>query len=166
MSAEKLDIMNPHISELAPESLLVAQNYMQFRDAGEVANVTGIPEGDVQKILGKREVKAFLDQVSFQMVEKNIDQIQDRFQDLIDRKFEEMEETELGSKKDIAELLESQAKMQMDLMKLRIKLMETETKKAEQAAKQIINMQINNQNNTPEVPGYEKLIGALLEGKK
>ncbi len=156
-----VDITNPDQINMSPESLAVCQAYLQCKDTKQMEISIGIPEQDIRQQLMRADVKAYISSAAFAIAERNIDTIQDRFESLIEHKLEEMEESELGSKKDISELLKDKADIEMNLMKLRIKLLETETKREEARMKTQINMQINN--NGGEEKGYDKLLKALVE---
>ena len=51
--------------EISPEALEIANCYLQNQDAMTVADTLGVPVSLVTRTLGRREVRAYIDQVFF-----------------------------------------------------------------------------------------------------
>lgn len=144
--------------QIAPEALEVANCYLQLNDARKVADELDLPVTLVTEILARREVKAYVDHVFRDTGFNNRFEMRAAMDALIKRKFQEMHEADVGSTKDITELLALSHKMSMDLLDREIQLA-----KAQQAvgpAKQV-NVQINEGLDGSK---YSHLINRLLSG--
>lgn len=113
-SAETLDI--------APENLEVANCYLQYPDIHKVSELLDIPTELVTQILAKREVKTYVDQVFYNLGFNNRFKLRSAMDALISKKFADMDEADIGSSKDIMELLALSHKMSMEHMDREIKL--------------------------------------------
>ena len=98
-----------------------------------------LDEGECNEILAKREVKGYIDQVYLDTGYRNRFKLATALDDLIDRKMEEAEESEIYSNKDLADLLQMAHKMRMDEIKAQAEL---EKAKASNI-KTRINIQVN-----------------------
>lgn len=146
-AAETLDI--------APENLEVANCYLQHPDIHKVSDLLDISAELVTQILAKREVKTYVDQVFYNLGFNNRFKLRSAMDALIAKKFADMDEAEIGSSKDIMELLTLSHKMSMDHLDREIKL---EQLRASKVVAQN-NIQIN------EAPGgsnYSNLIQKLI----
>lgn len=76
-----------------------------------------MPEHKVVEILEKTEVKTYLNSVYLDQGYRNRDRLGKLMDRIIEKKLEEMEESEMGSNKDIAELIAMAHKMRMDEIK-------------------------------------------------
>jgi hypothetical protein len=144
--------------QIAPESLEVANCYLQLQDARKVADELDLPVTLVTEILSRREVKQYVDHVFMDTGFNNRFEMRAAMDALIKKKFQEMHEADVGSTKDITELLALSHKMSMDLLDREIQLA-----KAQQASgpQRQVNVQIN------ELDGgskYATLINRLLSG--
>lgn len=138
---------------IAPESLEVANAFLETGSASDAALKLGLPKDVVHNNLAKREVKAYLDQVYLDQGYRNRFRLAEKLDEIIDRKFEEAEESEMYSNKDLADLLMMAHKMRMDEIK------------AQQTGGTTIAKQTNVQfNGTDALPGgnYGKLMEQLL----
>lgn len=144
---------------ISPEALEVANAYLQLNDARAVAQELDIDPEVVTNILAKREVKSYIDSVFFDSGYNNRFLMRRAMDALIKQKFSELEESQTGSTKDIAELLQMSHKMSMDLMDREIQLA-----KAQQATgpQKQVNVQIND---ALDGSKYSQLVQRLITGE-
>lgn len=148
------------VLEISPEALEVANCYLQCQDARAVADNLCLPVESVSGILARREVKAYINQVFFDLGFNNRFKMRQAMDAVLKRKFQEMEEADVGSNKDIAELLALSHKMSMELLDREIQL---EKLRAERAGpKSQVNVQINEGGDGTK---YGALISRLLGDK-
>ena len=147
---------------ISPEGLVVAQAYLMVDgDMQKTAIELDMSVAVVQQILSKREVKAYVDRVYEESGFRNKHKIGKVMDQVIALKLEEMDDTELGSAKDISELLQIQHKMSMEHMAMRIKMLELEAKKDQQTITNQTNVQVNA---LAGGEGYNALLEKLLGG--
>ena len=108
--------------QIQPEYLEVANLYLQSQDTGEVADSLGIPQSDVAQILKRPDVKGYINQVFFDVGFNNRFRLRKAMDALIQQKFQELEESQTGSSKDISELLALSHKMTMEQLQAEIQL--------------------------------------------
>jgi uncharacterized pyridoxal phosphate-containing UPF0001 family protein len=144
---------------ISPEALEVANAYLQLNDARQVADELGIDPEIVTSILAKREVKGYIDSVFFDSGYNNRFLMRKAMDALIKQKFHELEESQMGSTKDIAELLQMSHKMSMDLLDREIQLEKARTQVGPQKQ---VNVQINE---GLEGSKYGKLVQQLISGE-
>jgi hypothetical protein len=144
---------------ISPEALEVANAYLQLNDARQVADELGIDPEVVTNILAKREVKGYIDSVFFDSGYNNRFLMRRAMDALIKQKFQELEESQMGSTKDIAELLQMSHKMSMDLLDREIQLEKAKTQTGPQKQ---VNVQINE---GLEGSKYGKLVQQLISGE-
>lgn len=148
------------LTVIEPEGLTIAETYLQNGgSAAKTAEFLGVSVESVTAQLQKREVKAYIDQMFFESGFRNRMKIGNVMDALIEAKLEEMDETGLGSDKDIAELIMQSHKMKMEEMQMEIKMLE-----AKEKAKQV-NNQTNIQVNMQGGQKYNSLIDRILESK-
>lgn len=99
---------------ISPEALEVATTYLECSDRKITADIIGIDIEKVDNILNKPEVKRFVDNVFLDQGYLNRHKLQQTMTTLIDKKLEELEEAEIGSSKDILDLIQAAHKMRMD----------------------------------------------------
>lgn len=145
--------------QIAPEALEVANCYLQCQDAREVAGELGLPVEQVSQILARREVKAYINQVFFDLGFNNRFKMRRAMDAVLKQKFAEMEAADVGSSKDIADLLALSHKMSMELLDREIQL---EKLKHEHGLKSQVNVQINEGGDGTK---YGALISKLLGDK-
>lgn len=145
--------------KISPEALEVANAYLQLNDARQVAQELDLDPEVVTNILAKREVKSYIDSVFFDSGYNNRFLMRRAMDALIKQKFSELEESQTGSTKDIAELLQMSHKMSMDLMDREIQLA-----KAQQATgpQKQVNVQINEGLDGSK---YSQLVQKLISGE-
>ena len=144
---------------ISPEALEVANAYLQLNDARAVAQELDLDPEVVTSLLAKREVKSYIDSVFFDSGYNNRFLMRRAMDALIKQKFSELEESQTGSTKDIAELLQMSHKMSMDLMDREIQLA-----KAQQAVgpQKQVNVQIND---ALDGSKYSQLVQRLISGE-
>jgi hypothetical protein len=145
--------------KISPEALEIANCYLQVQDAREVAHQLDIDPELVTTTLARREVRNYIDHVFFDTGYNNRFLMRRAMDALIKQKFVEMEESGVGSSKDIAELLALSHKMSMDLLDREIQL---EKAKQTQAGPQ---RQVNVQINEGDGSKYGQLIHKLISGE-
>ena len=155
--------MSPHLPaevvRIAPESLEIANCYLQTQDARAVAHELDLPVEVVTDHLARREVKRYIDQVFFDSGYNNRFLMRRAMDALIKRKFAELEESDTGSGKDIAELLQMSHKMSMDLLDREIQLEKIRT--ATTGPQKQVNVQINEGLDGSK---YSQLVQRLITG--
>ena len=144
---------------ISPEALEVANAYLQLNDARKVATELDLDPETVTSLLAKREVKSYIDSVFFDSGYNNRFLMRRAMDALIKQKFSELEESQTGSTKDIAELLQMSHKMSMDLLDREIQL-----EKAKQATgpQKQVNVQIND---ALDGSKYSQLVQRLITGE-
>jgi hypothetical protein len=144
---------------ISPEALEVANAYLQLNDARAVAQELDLDPEVVTNLLARREVKTYIDSVFFDSGYNNRFLMRRAMDALIKQKFSELEESQTGSTKDIAELLQMSHKMSMDLMDREIQLA-----KAQQATgpQKQVNVQINEGLDGSK---YSQLVQKLITGE-
>lgn len=143
---------------MSPETLEVANCYLQVQDMRKVADELDLPVSLVNTILNKREVKAYIDNVFFDVGYNNRFKIRQAMDAIIAKKFQDMDEADLGSGKDIAELLALSHKMSIEHLSKQIEL-----EKLRQANDTNIRSQVNVQINDNGGTNYTNLLNKLLE---
>lgn len=144
--------------DISPEALEIANAYLQSQDLVTVSTELNIPMEMVSQYLSRKEVKAYIDQVFFNLGFNNRFRMSDAMDTIIRKKFQELEESEMGSTKDIAELLALKHKMTMDELDRQIKL---ETLRQSNIKNQV-NVQINE--GFSDGTKYGDLIQKLMTG--
>jgi hypothetical protein len=104
--------------KLNPEMQTVAESYLMTTDVRLTAQDLGIPREKVVYYLNRPEVKRFLDTIYFEQGYLNRNRLQDILAEVMELKLEEMRESEIGSKKDIADLLALAHKIRADEAKI------------------------------------------------
>ncbi len=143
---------------MSPETLEVANCYLQVQDMRKVADELDLPVSLVNTILNKREVKAYIDNVFFDVGYNNRFKIRQAMDAIIAKKFQDMDEADIGSGKDIAELLALSHRMSIEHLSKQIEL-----EKLRQANETNIKSQVNVQINDNGGTNYTSLLNKLLE---
>lgn len=99
---------------IAPESLEIANVYLETGDVNKTAEYLGIGREVVVAVLSKKEVRNFVDTVFLNAGWMSRSKIADALDSIIEKKLKELEEAEIGSSKDIADLLMMAHKMRME----------------------------------------------------
>lgn len=141
--------------DISPESLEVANCYLQSQNMYQVAEELQIPPEQVAQILERREVKSYIDSVFFNTGFNNRFQMRKLMDTIIKKKLQDMDESDQGSTKDITEILALSHKMTIELMDREIALL----KLKQGDAKTVTNVQINDNGGGSK---YGSLISQLL----
>lgn len=144
--------------DISPEALEIANAYLQSQDLMTVSVELNIPMEMVSQYLSRKEVKAYIDQVFFNLGFNNRFKMSEAMDAIIKKKFQELEDSEMGSTKDIADLLALKHKMTMDELDRQIKL---ETLRQSNIKNQV-NVQINE--GFSDGTKYGDLIQKLMTG--
>lgn len=138
---------------ISPEGLLVANTYLELGGITETSEALNIPRQDIVQLLNRSEVKNYVDTVFLNAGYANRGKLFALMDSIIDQKLAEMAEAEIGSSKDILELITAVHKMKME----EIKAMKDVT--TGPTIRKQTNIQVNN-----EVPGgtnYNTLLERL-----
>ena len=145
--------------KISPEALEVANCYLQLQDARQVAHELDLDPETVTGYLQRREVKSYIDSVFFDTGYNNRFLMRRAMDALIKQKFQELEESQMGSTKDIADLLQMSHKMSMDLLDREIAL---EKARSATAPQKQVNVQINEGLDGSK---YSQLVQKLISGE-
>lgn len=141
---------------ISPESLLVANAYLQDPDISKVADELDISRELVAETLSKREVKAYIDSVFMNLGFNNRFQMRGLMDTIIKKKLQDMDQADIGSNKDIIEILTLSHKMTMEHMDKEIALEKLRAPKIQ------TNIQINNDG--LQQTRYGALLDQLING--
>jgi predicted transcriptional regulator len=145
---------------ISPEGLEIANCYLTTQDIQKTADSLGVPTDIVSQYLAKREIKAYIDSIFLDYGFNNRFRIRNIMDGIINKKLEEMEEADIGSSKDISELLALSHKMTMEILDRQIKLEEVKQKN-------IIKNQTNIQfNESGGGSNYQALLDKLTNKNK
>ncbi len=140
---------------ISPEGARVANTYLanacSLKDASHSLN---LPTHEIAATLQQPLVKVYVNSILRENGYRHMVKIAEKLDDLVERKWEELEEAEMGSNKDIAELLNLAHKMRMDMSKL----LQADIEKSGPA------IQKNTQVNVYGEGNYGKLMEKLIEG--
>lgn len=139
---------------ISPEGLEIANKYLEVQDITKTADALGITSNLVSEYLSRREIKAYIDNVFMDIGYNNRFKLRELMDTVIHKKLEELSESDMGSSKDITEIIALSHKMSMDILDRQIKLEEAK-------AKNNIRSQTNVQINNAGVSNYDKLMEAL-----
>ena len=144
------------VLDISPECLEIANCYLENQDAATVAEMLSVPQTLVTTTLARKDVKAYIDQVFFDIGFNNRFKMRSAMDALIKKKFQELEEADVGSSKDILEILALSHKITMEQMARQL-----EIEKAQSAnVKSQVNVQINEAGG--DGTRYGKLIQQLV----
>ena len=152
------------VLQISPENLEIANCFLQMQDAKAVAHELDIPVDMVTRVLARSEIKAYVNQVFFDVGFNNRFRMRELMDTLIKKKLQDMNEAEIGSNKDILDLIAQSHKMSMELMDREIAL--EKLKQANNAAniKTQTNIQIND--GLGDGTKYGALISKLIAGEQ
>ena len=151
-------IPNVHPAEvlaISPEALEIANLYLTSQSHVKVAEELDLPETTVLDYLARPEVKRYIDQVFFDQGFNNRFMLRKAMDTLISRKFQELDDADVGSSKDIADLLALSHKMTMEQLDRQIQLEKLKDKTPTTQT----NIQINDLSN------HQRLLERLLQNK-
>lgn len=147
------------VLDISPEALEVANCYLVTQDIQAVSTELDLSTELVTQILNKREVKAYVDNVFFNIGFNNRFKMHAAMDTIIRKKFQELEDSEMGSTKDIAELLALKHKMTMDEKARDLEILKLQHA---QQIKNQVNVQINE--GLSDGTKYGDLIQRLMNG--
>lgn len=108
-------------AKISPEGIDIANTYLSegcsIKRTSEVLN---IPTYEVSAVLQQSAVREYVGNVIKEVSFNKMEAIQNKLEKLIDQKLEELDEAEMGSNKDISDLLALAHKMSTDMAKLRL----------------------------------------------
>lgn len=138
---------------ISPEALEIANTYLQCQNLNKTAQDLGLTPDMVSEILDRREVRAYIDNVFLDMGFNNRFLMREVMDTIIRKKLQELDEAEIGSSKDIMDILALSHKMTMDALDRQIQL------------EKIRNPQVKTQTNVQinELGGDGTKYGALLQ---
>lgn len=145
------------VLNISPEALEVANCYLQLQSIAKVSESLDIPPHAVADFLDRREVKAYLDNVFFDMGFNNRHRMRELMDTIIKKKLEEMDESEMSSGKDILDILAMSHKMSMDYLDKQLQL--------EKLRGTNIRNQVNVQINENGGSNYGSLIERIINAK-
>ena len=145
------------VLSISPEALEVANCYLQSQNIEAIAAELNISTDIITSILARKEVRAYINQVFFDTGFNNRFKMRAAMDAVLKKKFQEMEESQMGSTKDIAELLALSHKMSMELMDKEIQL--EKIRAGNSGPKNQVNVQINEGGDGTK---YGALISKLL----
>ena len=132
------------VLEISPEALEVANCYLNLQNHTQVAEALSIPETLVKQILMRKEVKAYIDNVFFEVGFNNKFRMREAMDAIIRKKFQDLEEADVGSSKDIIEILALSHKITMEQLQKQIEL----EKLQQSSIRSQVNVQINEMGDT------------------
>lgn len=147
---------------ISPENLEIANCWLQLQDTQQVARELDIPVDMVSRVLARSEIKAYTNQVFFEVGFNNRFKMRDLMDTLIKKKLSDMTESETGSNKDILDILALSHKMSMEQLDREIALEKLKQGNQSAAIKSQVNVQIND--GLGDGTKYGALISKLLTG--
>jgi len=145
----------PEYTPLAPEDAEIANTYLETMDINTTAKILKISVHQVSEYLTKPAVSKYITEVFMNTGYRNRLKLGNLLDTIIDKKIAEMEESDLGSSKDILDILTLVHKIRKEELELSIKLEEVRNGKV----KRQTNIQINNAPSNP----YEEFTKRLLD---
>ena len=104
------------ILEISPENLEIANCFLELQDSQKVADVLDVPVDMVTRIRARSEIKAYVNQVFFEVGFNNRFRMRDLMDTLIKKKLQDMSASDTGSNKDILDIIALSHKMSMELL--------------------------------------------------
>lgn len=144
--------------QLSPESLEVANCYLQLANIQQVASEMQLPVEYVTNILRRPEVRSYVNLIFADSGFNNRVTMRRAMDALLQQKFAELEQAQTGSNKDIADLLALSHKMSMDLLDREIAL--AKLQQGQDNIRNQVNVQINEGLGASK---YASLINKLLQ---
>lgn len=144
---------------LDPESLEVANLYLSTGSIEKVTEDLAVTRELVAQILDRPLVKSYINQVFFDLGFNNRFKMRRAMDVLISKKFQELEESGVGTSKDITELLALSHKMTMEQLDREIALEKLRSRGTNSPRNQV-NVQINDHGSN-----YGNLLEKILNVK-
>ena len=104
---------------ISPEGAKIANTYLA--NACSVVSTShelGIPTHEISAVLHEPLVKSYVNGILKETGYQHMAKLAEKLDELIELKWEEIEEAEIGSNKDIADLINMAHKMRLDMSKL------------------------------------------------
>ncbi len=143
------------VLDISPESLEIANCYLQSQDIVKVADLLDVPVALVSQTLARKEVKSYVDGVFMNLGFNNQFKMRAAMDAILSKKFQDMEEADVGSSKDILEIMALSHKMSMEYLAAQMAL-----EKVQGNVKNQVNVQINE--NGSDGTKYGSLIQKLI----
>ena len=143
------------VLDISPESLEIANCYLQSQDIVKVADLLDVPVALVSQTLARKEVKSYVDGVFMNLGFNNQFKMRAAMDAILSKKFQDMEEADVGSSKDILEIMALSHKMSMEYLAAQMAL-----EKVQGNVKNQVNVQINE--NGSDGTKYGTLIQKLI----
>jgi hypothetical protein len=144
---------------ISPEALEIANSYLTTQNMQKTAYDLCIPVDQVTDTLDRREVRSYIDQIFLDTGFNSRFKMREVMDVIIQKKLQELDEAEVGSGKDIADLLALSHKMTMEIMDKQIQLEKVRSNNT--SVKTQVNMQINDASGHDGTK-YGSLISKLL----
>lgn len=104
---------------ISPEGASIANTYLANAcSLLACSDELDIPTHEIAAVLQQPLVKSYVNSILKETGYRHMVKIAEKLDELVDRKWEELEEAEIGSNKDIADLLQLAHKMRLDMSKL------------------------------------------------
>ena len=148
--------------QISPENLEIANCFLELQDSQKVADTLDVPVDLVTRVLARSEIKAYVNQVFFEVGFNNRFRMRELMDTLIKKKLTDMNESETGSNKDILDIIALSHKMSMEQLDREIALEKLRKDNAAATIKSQVNVQIND--GLGDGTKYGALISKLLTG--
>ena len=156
-----MELTAPHspaeVVQLSPEELLIANTYLTLGSIETTSSSLDVAPETIVKTLENPLIKAYIDRVFLDWGFNNRFKIRKAMDLVLEKKFQELDESGTGSSKDIAELLELSHKMTMGELDRQIALEKIRSKNS------TIKRQVNVQVNEAQPSNYHNLLATLLK---
>lgn len=143
---------------IAPEGLIVAEAYLEHGSVAAAADALGMGTDIVAAQLKTKEVRNYIDTMFMETGFRNRGRMFGLLDEIINRKIQEAEETDIVSEEDLLTVVEKVHKMKMAEMNMQIKMIEAEAKAKGPS------VQNNIQNNFAGSDGMSNLMDKLIGG--
>ena len=141
---------------IPPENLEVANCYLATQSISEVSRLLEMPTHMVSDILSRKDIRSYIDNVFMDVGFNSQFKMAEVVDTVINKKLQELAEADVGSGKDIIEILAFKHKMNMDYLDKQIKLATLQ----QSSIRSQVNVQVN------EMAGgtnYSSLISKLVK---
>lgn len=105
--------------QISPEGANIANTYLQCAcSIIKTSKLLDVPTHEISATLHQPLVKTYVNSILRENGYRHMVAIAEKLDDLVERKWDELNEAEIGSNKDIADLLALAYKMQLDMAKV------------------------------------------------
>jgi len=140
---------------ISPEALEIANSYLTNQSVTKTAQELCLSPDQITEVLERKEVRSYIDNIFLDAGFNNRFRMREVMDTIISKKLQELDEAEVGSSKDIADLLALSHKMTMEQLDRQIAL----EKVRSGHVKTQVNMQVNEFGGDTK---YSSLISKLL----